>query len=264
MDKVWEIDDANVVEAKFGAFGGKVVRLNGQEVHNGRRIEKGQIPFALNDGRQAAISVKAQLVGGPEIDLRVDGNLVVETGKQAIRCPKCAAAAKPYDKFCGKCGEVMPSAEHYAAQRKVGHATGAIKILAVLFLVFGILMYFVTKGQADAALQKLAGADPAEVYEAGGRQYTAQELRAALEWEPTGVLVVNLVLAAVMALLAWWGRRAPLAAVLIATATYAVVLVANAIQDPATLGQGVIMKIIIIAFLVKGIRAALALRALNA
>src|SRR5688572_30501045 len=27
MDKVWEIDDANVVKAKFGAFGSKVVNL---------------------------------------------------------------------------------------------------------------------------------------------------------------------------------------------------------------------------------------------
>jgi hypothetical protein len=264
MDKVWEIDDATVVKAKFGAFGKKVVKLNDQEVHNGRKIEKGQIPFALPDGRQAAITVKGQLVGGPEIDLRVDGNLVVETGKEPIRCPKCATAAKPYDKFCGKCGEAMPTAEHYQAKRNVKHATGAIKILAVLFLVFGILMYFVTKSQADAALVKLESAQASDIYEAGGKQYTVQELRAALEWEPTGVLVVNLVLAAVMALLAWWGTRAPLAAVLIATATYAVVLVANAIQDPATIGQGMIMKIIIIAFLAKGIKAALALRALNA
>jgi hypothetical protein len=125
-------------------------------------------------------------------------------------------------------------------------------------------MYFVTKGQADATLAKLQDADPAATYEAQGKTYTTQELREALEWEPKGVLIMNLVLAAIMALLAWWGRRAPLAAVLIATATYAVVIVANAIQDPATLPQGLIVKIIIIAFLVKGIKAALALRALNA
>ncbi len=264
MDKVWEIDDANVVNAKFGGFGGKVVKLNGQEVHNGRKLEKGQIPFTLADGRRAAISLKSQFIGGPEIDLRVDGHLVVETGKEPIKCAACEAVAKPYDRFCGKCGQAMPTGEQYQARKHVKQATGAIKILAALFLIFGVLMYFVTKGQADASLLQLQGAEASDTYDVQGKTYTAQELRAALDWEPKSVLAVNLVLAAIMAGLAWWGRRAPLAAVLIATATYAVVIVANAIQDPATLGQGVIVKIIIIMFLVKGIKAALALRASNA
>ena len=48
------------------------------------------------------------------------------------------------------------------------------------------------------------------------------------------------------------------------TATDAVVLAAGAINDPATLGQGLLMKIIIIAYLFKGIKAALALRSANA
>lgn len=264
MDKVWEIDGTNTVAAKFGVFGGKVVKLNGHEVHNGRRIEKGQIPFALPDGRRAAISVKSQLVGGPEIDLRVDGNLVVETGKEPIKCLSCGAAGKPYDRFCAKCGNAMPTAEDYRASRHVKHATGAIKILSALFVISGILMYFVTKGQADASLAQLQSAEAGAIYEVQGREYTVEALREALRWEPKSVLIVNLVLAAIMAALAWWGRRAPLAAVLVATATYAVVIVANAIADPATLGQGVILKIIIIAFLVKGIKAALALRASNA
>lgn len=264
MRKLWEIDEANKVEAKFGAFGGKVVKLNGRQVHNGRRIDKGQIAFALPDGRPAAISVKSQLVGGPQIDLRVDGHLVVETGKEPIRCAACKAVAKPYDRFCGMCGKPMPAAEHYQAKRNVGHATGAIKVLAVLFLIFGVAMYFVTKGQADATLVQLQGAEPGATYELQGKTYTVEELREALAWEPKSVLAVNLVLATIMAALAWWGRRAPLAAVLVATATYAVVIVANAVADPASLGQGIIVKIVIIAFLLKGIKAALALRAANA
>ena len=262
MDKVWEIDEANRVEAKLGAFR-KVVRLNGQEVHKGK-IKKGQIPFALPDGRNAAISLTRRFVGAPDIDLRVDGKLVVETGKEPIRCADCGAKAKPYDKFCGKCGKKMPTAEHYQARRNVGQATGAIKALAVLFIVFGFLMYFVTKGQADATLLQLQGADPGQTFDANGKTYTLEELRAALIWEPRSVLIVNLVLAAIMGVLAVWGAYAPLGAVLVATATYVVVLVANAIVDPATIGQGVIVKIIIIAFLVRGIKAALALRSLNA
>jgi hypothetical protein len=265
MEKTWEIDAANTVKARFGAFGRKLVTVNGTEVHDTRKAgKKGGIAFPLPDGRRAAISVKGQLVGGPEIDLRVDGGLVVETPKAPIRCAACDTAAKPYDRFCGKCGQAMPTAEDYRAKKYVRHATGAIKWLAVLFLAFGVLMYFVTKGQADAALVKLQGAEPGASYTVGDETLGVEELRARLEWEPKGVLVVNLILAAIMAVLAWWGRRAPLPAVLIATAVYVVVIVFNAIADPATIGQGVIMKIIIIAFLAKGIKAALALRAANA
>jgi len=97
-----------------------------------------------------------------------------------------------------------------------------------------------------------------------GRTYTVEELRKQLLWEPWGVLIVNLILAAIMLGLSIWARRAPLPAVLIATATYAVVIVAAAISDPATLGQGLLVKIVIIAFLVKGIKAALALRTASA
>lgn len=262
MNKVWEIDEGNRVEAKLGAFR-KLVTLNGKEVHRGK-IKKGGVAFALPDGRKAEISMKSQFVGGAEIDLRVDGKGVVETGKEPIRCEECGKSAKPYDRFCGKCGKPMPTAEHYAARRNVKHATGAIKILAVLFIIFGFLMYFVTKGQAAPMLAELANAAPGATYDLNGRTWTVEELRAALIWEPRSVLIVNLVLAAIMGVLAVWGATAPLGAVLVATATYAVVLIANAIADPATIAQGIIVKIVIIVFLVKGIKAALALRALNA
>jgi hypothetical protein len=78
------------------------------------------------------------------------------------------------------------------------------------------------------------------------------------------VLAVNGVLAAIMVGLALWSRRSPLPAVIVATATYVVVIVTNGIADPATLGQGWIVKLIIILFLFRGIKAALALRASHA
>jgi hypothetical protein len=93
-----------------------------------------------------------------------------------------------------------------------------------------------------------------------GRSYTVGELRKQLEWAPWGVLIVNLIIAAIMLVLSLWARRAPLPAVLVAAATYAVVIVGSAIMDPTTLAQGWILKLIIIAFLYRGIKAALALR----
>ena len=158
MDKTWEVDEANTVKAHFGGFGKKVVTVNGNEVHNSRKMgPKGEIAFSLPDGRGAAISLKKQFIGVPSIDLKVDGNLVVETGKTPITCAACGTAAKPYDRFCGKCGKPMPTAEDYDLQKNVKAATGAIKVLAVLFVIGGIAFFFITKGATDKALGVLQG-----------------------------------------------------------------------------------------------------------
>lgn len=267
VDKTWEVDDAHSVKAHFGAFGGKVVTVNGKEAYNSRKLgPKGTIPFALPDGRQAVITVKAAFVGRPAIDLRVGGNLVVETGKTPINCAACGTVAKPYDRFCGKCGNAMPTAEDHANKKLVKDATGAIKVLAALFLIFGILMFFVVKGQADSVLVKMEGMEPGAAFptKIEGQTYTVGEMRKQLAWEPWGILIVNLIVAAIMIGLVFWSKRSPLPAVMVAAATYIVVVVVGAIVDPATLMQGWIVKIIIIAYLLKGIKAALALRSANA
>ena len=108
--------------------------------------------------------------------------------------------------------------------------------------------------------QNRVGSDATATLDVSGVTYTVAELRQRLNWEPWGVLITNGVLAAVMASLAVWGKRAPLPAVLVATATYAVVMVTNAISDPASIGQGIFIKIVVIAIFVRGIKAALALR----
>lgn len=267
VDKTWEVDEANTVKAHFGAFGGKVVTVNGNVVHNSRKMGPGRmIQFALPGGRNAALSLRQHFIGGPSIDLRVDGKLVVETGKTPIKCAACGTVAKPYDRFCGKCGKAMPTAEDYELQKNVKSATGAIKVLAVIFVLAGIAFFFITKGNADAALTNLEGMDLAAVYPEpiGGRTYTVAELRKQLAWEPWSALIINLIVAAIMLGLAIWAKRSPLPAVLIATATYIVVIVGSAIVDPATLAQGWIVKFIIIAFLIKGIKAGLALRTARA
>jgi ubiquinone biosynthesis protein COQ9 len=60
-----------------------------------------------------------------------------------------------------------------------------------------------------------------------------------------------------MVVLAWWSKRRALPAILIATAVFVVVQVTGAIMDPATLMQGLVMKIFVIAVLIKGIKGAL-------
>jgi hypothetical protein len=261
----WEVDDATVVEARFGSFGKRIVTVNGTEVVSQRSTRrKGDLPFALPDGRAGTITVNPQLVGKPDVDLRVDGRLFVESGKYPIKCGACGANAKPYDGFCNGCGNSLPSAEQRIHERQVKQATGAMRTLAWLLAISGLVMFFLARSQAANALAKLAGMDDAATIPIKGVTYTVAQLRDQVRWEPWGVLITNAVLAAVMAGLTLWGKRSPLPAVVVATATYAVVIVVNAIVDPRTIGQGIVLKVIIIGFFVKGIKAALALRAANA
>ena len=263
----WDVDDNNVVELKIGGFGKNRLTINESEVPNYVYIRKdGVFPFELPDGRPATITIEHQLGTRPIIDLRVDDNLMVPTEKKPVLCAACGKAVKPNDKFCGACGHEMPPAEHYVHRRLVREATGAITILAVLFAIFGPLMAYLSKLNSEPLLGKLAGMNPDDIYPrtVDGQTYTVGELQTLLAWEPWSILIVNLILAVIMGGLALWGRRSPLPAVLIAAATYAVVIVFNAIVDPKTIAQGIIIKVLMIVFLARGIKSALALRAANA
>ncbi|MGD0843664.1 MAG: zinc ribbon domain-containing protein [Geobacteraceae bacterium] len=267
MKLKWEVDDANIVNAKLGGFGRNVITVNGVEVPGRLSLrKKGELPFRLSDGRYAIILINPQFATRPVIELRVDGQLMVESGKEPFLCGSCGTAVKPNDRFCGVCGQPMPPAEHYVHRRYVREATGAIKALAALFLIVGVIMFFASKSQVANVLIRLDGMNPNETFpkSINGVTYTVAALRKELIWEPWGILIQNLILAAIMAGLAFWGKRSPLAAVLIATAIYAVVIVTNAIINPESIGQGLYVKIIIIVFLTRGIKSALALRTADA
>lgn len=264
MNLTWEIDDANVVSAKVGGFGRKMsLRVNGIDVPCPLTFRKKcEFPFELSDGRSAVILIDPQIGSRPLVRLLVENQLMVESGSGPFTCTSCKSTVRPNDRFCGACGHPMPPAEKYLHLRYVKEATRAISLLAILFLVFGIIMYFGTKAQVAGALDKLKSMSPAEVFPKpiNGVKYTVAELRKQLTWEPWSVLISNLVLATIMAVLALWGKRSPLAAVLIATAIYAVVLVTNAILNPATIFQGIYLKVLTVVLLTRGIKAALALR----
>jgi hypothetical protein len=220
----------------------------------------------LPDGRHASVSVTPQLGIRPQIALSVNGRLMVETGKQPIKCGACGIIVNPNDRCCGACGHEMPAPETYLHRDNLKKATHAIGWLAVLFVVSGLLMFYLSNQQAEKALTNLASMDAAAIYPKSidGHAYTVGELRKQIVWEPRSILVVNFILAAVMGGLAVWGRRSPLPAILIATATYVVVTVTSALFNPATIGQGIYLKIVVIALHVRGIKAALALRSAEA
>lgn len=266
MKLKWDVDENTVVEAHLGFWGRKRILVNGAEVYRQWKLGASLTAlFLLPDGRQGLFTTRKRFVGAPLYELSVGGSAVALTGSAPIHCPACHAPARSFDKFCPACGKAMPSESTREHGREVGAATSTIKWLAVLYLVFGGIMYFVVEAQLADTMRQLQGMDPAEVLKPiDGVTYTVAEFRSLLEQEPRNVLIINWVLAAAMAVLAFWSRRAPLAASIIALATFVVVNVANAMLDPASLGKGVIVKIIVVVMLTRGINAALALRTAQA
>ncbi|RYZ07355.1 MAG: zinc ribbon domain-containing protein [Myxococcales bacterium] len=191
----------------------------------------------------------------------------------SVPCGSCGKPIRGGDDFCEACGsKVDPSlktalrdrlaasdADYAAHKKKMSSAQGTIGALAILFVIGGAVFYFITRGQVDDALQQLAGVGDAQpLNEAVGSATTVGELRSALQSQPYQVLGLNLFLAAVMAGLWVWSKRALLPAIITALGIYVAVQLASAMYDPKTLAQGMILKVIVIVALVKGVQSALA------
>jgi uncharacterized membrane protein len=196
----------------------------------------------------------------------------------SVPCGTCGKAIRGGDEFCEGCGaKVSPSlktalrdrleASHsgYADyKKKMLSAQGTIGALAVLFVIGGVVFFFITRSQVDAALVQLASvSDVQPLNEVVGSATTVGELRATLERQPYQVLGLNLLLALVMAGLWMWSKRTLLPAIIAALGIYVAVQVASALYDPATLAQGVILKVLVIVALVKGVQSALAAQKLE-
>jgi hypothetical protein len=144
---------------------------------------------------------------------------------------------------------------------RLREAGAAIGYLSAMFLFFGIVMFFVQQGTADKALDNLAKfSDGERVKLTDGKEYIVRELRDEIRMEPVTVLLTNIILSIIMFGLYFYSKKAPLVAIIAAAAIYGSVIVANAAIDPKTIGQGIIVKIIVIGLFIRGIRMALELR----
>lgn len=259
----WRVDSGTQIVLRNSLFSRRKIELNGQPVEGEWRSKA--FPFTLPDGRNAEIRLKADSFSRMT-ELSINGKVIPDKRylPEELRCPACKAEIQLLDEYCASCGNHLGAPDRYLYNRQVEGATGAIKLLAVLYLIFGLFMFFMTSGQTEEALKNLEGfADHETLMPIDGVTYTAGELRKRVVWEHRGVLVVNIILSVIMLVLAWWSKFKPLSAILIATAIYAAVIVISAIIEPMSLLQGIIMKIIIIGVLVKGIKASLAAREEN-
>jgi hypothetical protein len=223
MKRTWQIDAHTTVQFQTGAFSRRIISINGTEVQRWRNSKRhDSADFVLPDSlKKAKLEIHRDFLGQITTDLRIDGRLMVQS-EDLVTCQACASTPKPYDTFCANCGKALAPPEDYAHIRQLKWARNTIKYLGILYAILGVVVFLVSK--------KLV------------------------------VLLVYLILAAVMGLLFQWSKRAPLAAIVIASATYLVLITTSAMVDPRTLAQGIYVKIIIVAALAKGVKSALALR----
>ncbi len=258
MSKIeWRVDAGTHIVLRSPPLLRRKIELNGQRVDG--EWQSKRFPFTLPDGRSAEITLKADALSRTT-ELSLDGKLIpdIRYVPKDLRCPACKAEVQLLDEYCAQCGHALGTPARFLHRHSVQGATSAIWFLAALFAIFGVVMFFMMRDTTQAALANLAQFAEHEVLEPiNGVTYTAGELRTRVIWEHRGVVIVNLLLAAIMVVLAWWSRQRALPAILIATAIFVVVQVAAAIVDPKTLLQGLILKAIVVAVLVKGIKGAL-------
>jgi len=163
-----------------------------------------------------------------------------------IECPHCGVENDDQALFCEACGKALPSrtssvprvvgsdgtARTGAGQnmqadmlrKQAGKASTMLFVVAVLQLAGVALLYVLLEGKVSA-----------------------DDLRT--------LVVANVVLAAIFGGLGVWARSSPLPAAIVGLVLYLTVHAFAAVADPTSIVQGIIVKIIIIAGLVKAIQA---------
>jgi len=134
-------------------------------------------------------------------------------------CPKCRTNNDGAAKFCESCGKSLASLQE---------ADDAIETM---------LLKEARKGVWALAIVAVIQAGGAVIYDASN-------------WFLWGI-------AGVFAALAVWAMRAPLVATVLGLAVFALMHLAEAVVDPASLVRGIIMKVVVVVVLVGAIRSAL-------
>jgi Trk-type K+ transport system membrane component len=134
--------------------------------------------------------------------------------------------------------------------------------LGLIFLVIGIFAGFLTARDAEDALTVLSEHDPDEMLDIPGRPSPAKvsDVIAEVKTEAIRVWVIHGVLAATFLALSFWAKKAPLPAAVTGLSVYLVIQLVNFLDDPTTLLQGMVLKILFIGAMAKTISSAMSER----
>lgn len=155
--------------------------------------------------------------------------------------PKCSNCDEPIvgkPKFCVNCGfpengteqekskfiaeKAILRSKQREAPKRIKSARNTLFIIGGIQLVFSLFIYFMQDDTAE--------------------------------------LIAGAVVFVIYLLLGFWSQKKPLIALILGLLVYLTLIGLAAMVDPSTLAKGIIMKVIIIAFLGKGINSALELR----
>lgn len=207
------------------------------------------------------------------------GDVAAAAGDAAAadaQCPECGAGIAAGDAYCGACGADLVAArkaeyrEQTARRQKsranaMRHATtrraaGWLLALAVLFVIGTVAQGVLMQRDVSAAHRHLAAYEDTELLMIDGESITVGALRQQIDLEVALSWGIGLGLAVVMAGLYVWAKRSPFPAILTGLCTFLVVVVINALVDPTTIANGIIVKVLAITGLLGGLKAALAER----
>jgi hypothetical protein len=163
---------------------------------------------------------------------------IINPIQQTVACPACATQASAGEAFCTTCGYPFEGTEQEqryfisardlkaidleAAEKQIKRASNALFFIGGLTFVFGFVFY--------------ATAAPSE---------------------KMAILITNVILAAIYAALGFWCKSKPLTAIISGFSLYVLIIIINAVVSPLTIVSGIIFKIVIIGFFIRGVKAAI-------
>jgi hypothetical protein len=156
-----------------------------------------------------------------------------------IECHACYAKGSADDVYCTNCGYPLKGTEQEqqnfilkknftsidlgSFNKRLKTAANSLYYLGGAFVVYGIIFYFIKQDDPDA----------------------------------TAMLLTNLILGFVYVALGSYTHKKPLACIVSGLCLYAIVIILNAIANPVSIASGIIVKILIIGYLIKGIKGAI-------
>jgi hypothetical protein len=166
----------------------------------------------------------------------------IETPSQPVAditsCKCCSTAISENDQFCQSCGFPLKGTEEEqnnfiysrnykhieleGLDKKIRSAGTTLYVLAGLFLVFGLVYFGMNASDSTAS----------------------------------AMLITYGILAVLFLLLGFWSKKKPVAAIISGLVLYILLQILSAIDDPVNIVKGIIVKIIIIGYLIKGMQSA--------
>lgn len=155
------------------------------------------------------------------------------------KCRACGININEQDQFCTSCGFPLKGSEveqelflgnrrykqhqMHDLRRKIKNAQTTLFVLAGLFFILGILFYFIS-GQNDLSF---------------------------------AALIQNLILAGIFLSLGGWAKSKPVVALISGLVLFILVQLIAIVEDPANIVKGIIIKILVIVYLVRGLQSAI-------